>query len=177
MSTTSTRNPSAARQPARFTTVVVFPQPPFWFTIAITRMPPPHPAPARDAPGPRPGSAGTRGGPVVRAGRLASSRSRARSRAARSTRSPRLAQIRRGPLPGSDLALEARHLEDPLLAGDRVEGGAVAECEHHVPGRDQHELGERALHAREQLREREDGAADALDRDAGVDEPLRSLER
>src|SRR5215468_1038832 len=105
MSTTSTRAPSPARQPARFTVVVVFPQPPFWLTMAMTRMLAP---PADTSPRPP----------------------RARTRSARaSARSERehggfVGGLRPGRLllPDLDLAHEARDLEDPLLPGHRIEG-------------------------------------------------------
>ena len=121
-STTSTRAPSAARQPARFTAVVVFPQPPFWFTIAMVRMTIPRSAAVsarsllpRDA-----GRARRRaapGGPAsVRRRPFRSARAPTRRRGARGA-------PRAGAPPGLDLALELRDLEDPLLSGDGVEGG------------------------------------------------------
>src|SRR5215475_15239739 len=115
MSTTRTRAPSPARQPARFTVVVVFPQPPFWLTMAMTRML----APPADT-SPRP------------ARRTRSARASARSER---EHGGFVGGLRPGrPLPDLDLAHETRDLEDPLLSGHRVERGAVAEREHHVAG-------------------------------------------
>src|SRR5262245_35559766 len=130
MSTTSTREPSPARQPARLTAVVVFPQPPFWFTIAITRMLGP-PADLR----PRPPRA------CARSARASARPDRERRGVGCGLRPGRL-------LPDLDFAHEARDLEDPFLSRHRVEGRAVLECEHDVARGDEHELAERPRHGR-----------------------------
>ena len=48
--------PGSSRQPARFTVVVVFPQPPFWLTIAMVRMKRTLPRPVAPRAAPAPGS-------------------------------------------------------------------------------------------------------------------------
>src|SRR5215472_2801650 len=173
-STTSTPAPSAARQPARLTVVVVFPQPPFWFTMAMIRMIPPaaenqgsmHPPsdPAGGAGRARRRYAALR---LLAASRAKSSDSGARARAERSHILS----------PGIDLAHELSDLEDPLLPGNCVKRGTLADHQHHIASGHQHELGKRLLDGGQKFAERLDAAADALHGDACIDQAPRRLER
>src|SRR5215469_67749 len=79
--------------------------------------------------------------------------------------------------PGIDLAHELSDLEDPLLPGNRVKRGALADHQHHVAGGHQHELRKGLLDGGQEPAERLDAAADALHGDACVDQSPRRLER
>ena len=69
-----------------------------------------------------------------------------------------------------------RDLEDPLLSGHRLEGSAVVDGQHHVARGHENQLAQGPTHGGEDLAQRANGLADPLDRDAGIDQPLRSLQ-
>lgn len=81
-----------------------------------------------------------------------------------------------GVLPILDVALELRDLENPLLPGYGVEGDAIPEREHHVPGCHEDQFGQGPIDGRQDLFQRTYGLSDPLDRDAGVYQSLGSLE-
>src|SRR5215469_9632626 len=72
--------------------------------------------------------------------------------------------------PGIDLAHELGDLEDPLLPGNRVKRGTLADYQHHVAGGHQHELRKGLVDGGQESAERLDAAADALHGDAGIDQ-------
>ncbi len=82
----------------------------------------------------------------------------------------------RGVLPILDVALELRDLENPLLPGYGVEGDAILEHEHHVPGCYEDQFGQGPIDGRQDLSQRTYGSSDPLDRNAGVYQTLGSLE-
>lgn len=81
-----------------------------------------------------------------------------------------------GVLPIFDIALELRDLEDPLLPGYGVEGDAILEREHHVPGCHEDQFGQGPIDGRQDLSQCAYGLSDPLDRDAGVYQSLGSLQ-
>jgi hypothetical protein len=78
--------------------------------------------------------------------------------------------------PGVDFAPKVAHRKNPLAAADRMKVGSLLENEEHVPGGHQGQVAQGERNLGQGFAKGPNPAADALDRNAGVDQSLDRLE-